>query len=243
MRLDKFLANYGIGSRSEVKDIIKKGFIKVNNEVVKNPSYKLDPSKDTVYFNEKPLRFQENYYFMINKPAGYVTAKEDPYYPAIMEFFYNEPFFEKLFPVGRLDLDTEGLLIITSDGTFAHRISHPKWDIEKEYFAKVKGDLSGKDLAKFEKEGIYLEKDKYKTKPFKIKLLGSNENESEILITVKEGKHHIVKKIMKELGHPVKYLKRVRIGSLNLDESLKAGQYRHLTDEEIQSLKKEINLI
>ena len=243
MRLDKFLSNYGLGSRSNVKTFIKKGLVKVNDEIVKNPSYKINVEKDTIFFNKKKLNFQKDYYFMLNKPSGYITAKKDGFYPTVMEFFYNEPFFSKLFPVGRLDVDTEGLLIITSDGTFSHRISHPKWEIEKEYFVKVKGNLSGKDFAKFEKEGIYLERDKYKTKPFKIKVLKSSENESEILITLKEGKYHIVKKIMKEIGHPVKYLKRVRIGSLKLDKNLKTGEYRHLTENEIISLKKEVKLI
>ncbi len=246
MRLDKFLSNYGIGSRSEVKNLLKKGLVKVNDIIIKNPSYKINPNKDIVSFNDKPIKFQENYYFMLNKPSGYITAKEDGYYPTVMEFFHNEPFFGKLFPVGRLDLDTEGLLIITSDGIFAHRIAHPKWEIEKEYFAKVKGNInniSSKNLANFEKKGIYLEEDKYQTKPFKIKILEAKENESEILITVKEGKYHIVKKIMKQLGYPVKYLKRIRIGSLKLDENLKPGQYRHLTDDEIKNLKKDVKLI
>ncbi len=243
MRLDKFLSNYGIGSRSNVKTFIKKGLVKVNDEIVKNPSYKINVEKDTIFFNEKKLNFQKDYYFMLNKPSGYITAKKDGLYPTVMEFFHNEPFFSKLFPVGRLDVDTEGLLVITSDGTFSHRISHPKWEIEKEYFVKVKGNLSGKDLTKFEKEGIYLEKDKYRTKPFKINVLKSSENESEIFITLKEGKYHIVKKIMKEIGHPVKYLKRVRIGSLKLDKNLKTGEYRHLTENEIISLKKEVKLI
>jgi 16S rRNA pseudouridine516 synthase len=243
MRLDKFLSNYGIGSRSTVKNLIKKGLVKVNNQVVKNPSLKINLEKDKVYFDGEILEYKKDYYFMLNKPSGYVTAKEDDYYPVVMEFFRNEPFYEKLFPVGRLDVDTEGLLIITTDGIFAHRISHPKWEIEKEYYAKVKGEISSKDFSKFEKEGIFIEEDKYQTKPFKIEILNSSNFESEILITVKEGKYHIVKKIMKQIGNIVVYLKRIRIGSLKLDKNLKTGEFRPLTEREINSLKKDVKLI
>ncbi len=242
MRIDKFLSNYGIGSRSEVKSIIKSGRIKVNNQVVKNPSLKINPKKDKVYFDNTPLEYKEYYYYMLNKPAGYITAKTDNLYPVVMEFFQNQPFFETLFPVGRLDLDTEGLLIVTNDGIFSHRVSHPKWEVEKEYYAVVSGDISKRELSKFEQSGIYLKKDKYQTKPFKIYIKDASSKKSQILIKVKEGKYHIVKKIMEEIGHPVLYLKRTKIGNLELDESLKPGEFRELKPEEIKKLKGLVNL-
>lgn len=179
---------------------------------------------------------------MLNKPAGYLTATTDEYEPTVIDLFSDFPARERLFPVGRLDRDTEGLLIITTDGLFAHRISHPKWNIQKEYFAKVEGDVSSVDFLKFEHSGIYLKSDKYQTKPFKVDVIKVSTQISEINITLTEGKYHIVKKIMAQLGHPVIYLKRVRIASLRLDENLKPGQYRELTDEEIYSLKEVINL-
>ncbi len=190
----------------------------------------------------EPIEYKENYYFMFNKPSGYITATYSEELPTIMEFFQDFPLWEKLFPVGRLDVDTEGLLIVTTDGQLAHRIAHPKWEIEKEYYAVVQGNINDvKDLERFEKEGIELE-DGYKTKPFRIKVLSADDKKSEILITVTEGKYHIVKRIMEKLGHPVLYLKRIKIGNLKLDESLEPGEYRELTEEEIKELKKLVNL-
>ncbi|MEJ5172343.1 MAG: pseudouridine synthase [Hydrogenothermaceae bacterium] len=179
---------------------------------------------------------------MLNKPAGYITATFDENEPTVLDFFMDFPLVEKLFPVGRLDRDTEGLLIITTDGQFAHRLAHPKWNIEKEYFAIVEGDLSYIDFSPYEKKGLYLKKDKYTTKPFKVRVIKSSPEKSEIYITVSEGKYHIVKKIMGELKHPVLYLKRVRIGNLILDETLETGEYRELTKEEIEDLKSLVRL-
>lgn len=242
MRLDKFLSNFGFGSRKEVKSLIKQGLVSVNDKPVKNPSLKINPEVDIIKVNNEPVFYQKEFYFMLNKPGGYISATKDEIYPTVLDFFINEPAYKKLFPVGRLDIDTEGLLIITTDGTLAHRLSHPKWNIEKEYFAIVSGNVNNIDFSKFEKEGIFLKKDKYQTKPFKVKVLKTNQEKSEVSITVKEGKYHIVKKIMLELGHPVLYLKRIRVGNLRLDESLNTGEYRHLTEEEIKNLKSLVNL-
>ncbi len=225
---------------------MKKGLVKVNDEIVKNPSLKINPQKDLIYFDDELIEYKENFYFMFNKPSGYITATYSEDYPTVMDFFYDFPLIDKLFPVGRLDVDTEGLLILTTDGQFGHRLAHPKWEIEKEYFAVVKGNISekGTKFEKYKNEGIELKegKEKYQTKPFKIEILKSNEDKSEILITVTEGKYHIVKRIMEELGYPVLYLKRVRIGNLKLDEDLEAGEFRELTDEELSNLKSLINL-
>ncbi len=240
VRLDRFLSNAGLGSRKEVKLLIKRGEIFVNNQVIKNPSFQVELEKDLVYLGDLPVSLKENYYFMLNKPSGYITAREDKYMPTVMELFSSLPFYEKLFPVGRLDIDTEGLLIITDDGTLAHRISHPKWNVEKEYYAVVKGNINKTHYSKYEKEGIKLKE--YKTKPFKIKLLSTSSEKSEITITVQEGKYHIVKRIMEKLGHPVIHLKRIRIGPLKLDKNLSSGKYRELTENEIKLLKQTVNL-
>jgi 16S rRNA pseudouridine516 synthase len=240
IRLDKFLADLGFGTRKEVKKLIKQKRVQVNDSIINSPSYAVDTEKDRVYLDGELLEYSEHHYYMFNKPSGYVTAREDRTYPAVMEFFEDNPFYKKLFPVGRLDLDTEGLLIITDDGQLSHRIAHPKWEIEKEYYAVVKGDLSGKNFSRYEKEGLKFKN--FTTKPFKIKILSASPEKSEILITVKEGKHHIVKKIMEKLGYPVLYLKRIRIGNLKLDETLEPGEYRELTEEEIKNLKKLVNL-
>ncbi|WP_211245396.1 pseudouridine synthase [Sulfurihydrogenibium subterraneum] len=242
IRLDRFLANQGFGSRSEVQKLIKKRFVKVNDKEVKDPSIHIDPLKDKITVEDEDVEYQENFYFMLNKPSGYITATYDENYPTVIELLTDEPIKDRLFPIGRLDLDTEGLLILTTDGQLAHRLAHPKWNIEKEYYAIVEGDVSKIDFSPFEKEGIYLKKDKYKTKPFKVKVLSSSKEESKILITVSEGKYHIVKKIMQSLGHPVKYLKRIRMGNLKLDKNLEIGNYRPLTEEEIKNLKNLVNL-
>lgn len=240
IRIDRFLANIGIGSRKTVKKILKEKRVSVNGNVISDPSFKVDPEFDTVSIDGNLITYKKNHYYMLNKPSGYVTSTYDKEKPYIMELFHHIPFYEKLFPAGRLDIDTEGLLIITDDGVFAHRITHPKWKVEKEYYAVVKGDVSDVNTHIFEREGIKL--NNYRTKPFKIKVISSSEEKSEILITVREGKYHIVKRIMEKIGHPVLYLKRVRIGSLKLDENLKLGEFRELTDGEINSLKKLIKL-
>lgn len=241
IRLDKFLSNSGFGSRKEVKKLIKQKRVKVNGIIINNPSYHVYPEKDIIFIDDQKVEYKKNHYFMFNKPSGYITATQDKELPTVMEFFKELPFYKKLFPVGRLDIDTEGLLIITDDGQLSHRLSHPKWEIEKEYYAVVKGDISDIDISKYEKEGIKL-KDGYKTKPFKIKVLSNSPEKSEILITITEGKYHIVKRIMEELEHPVLYLKRIRIGNLKLDPDLETGEYRKLTDEEIENLKKLVRL-
>jgi 16S rRNA pseudouridine516 synthase len=242
VRIDKFLSNFGLGSRKEVRKYLKQERISINGRVVKDPSFHINPEEDTVTFDDKVLEYKEDYYYMLNKPQGYITATKDESMPTVMEFFYETPFYSKLFPVGRLDIDTEGLLIITTDGQLAHRLSHPKWNVEKEYFAVVKGDISLLKTDTFEEKGIYLKKDKYQTKPFSLKIISASKDKSEVSITVKEGKYHIVKKIMEELGHPVLYLKRTRIGPLSLDKNLKPGEFRELTEEEIKKLKEIVKL-
>ncbi len=240
IRLDKFLSHLGFGTRKEIKKLLKQGLVTVNDQIVKKPVL-VDPDKDIVKIEEEPIKYREHFYYMLNKPQGYITATKSQEHSTVLDLMYEEPVVDKLFPVGRLDIDTEGLLIITNDGQLSHRLTHPKWEIEKEYYAVVKGDISKENLSKYEKEGIELEKG-LKTKPFKIEIISTDRDRSHIKITVTEGKYHIVKRIMEKLGFPVLYLKRIRIGSLSLDENLETGEYRELTEDEINQLKKLVKL-
>lgn len=242
IRLDKFLANQGFGSRKEVHKLIKSGVVKVNGFTVEEPELHIDPERDFVEVEGQEIEYKENYYFMLNKPKGYITATYDENYPTVMDLFSAEPIVNKLFPIGRLDLDTEGLLIITTDGQLAHRLSHPKWKVEKEYFVVLDGDVSDIDFSQYEKEGIYLKREKYRTQPFKVKVLNADIEKSELNITITEGKYHIIKKIMSALGYEVVYLKRIRIGPLTLDESLDPGEYRELNEREIYLLKEMVKM-
>ncbi|NPA51315.1 MAG: rRNA pseudouridine synthase [Aquificae bacterium] len=240
IRLDKFLSHLGFGTRKEVKNLLKEGVVTVNDVVTKKP-ISIDIEKDTVKVEDKPIKYKEHFYYMLNKPQGYITATKSEEHSTVMDLMSDEPVADKLFPVGRLDIDTEGLLIITNDGQLSHRLTHPKWNVEKEYYAVVKGNLSDKDFSKYEKEGLKIDKNE-KTKPFKIKVLSSQGDKSHINITVTEGKYHIVKRIMEKLGYPVLYLKRIRIGSLVLDKELKSGEYRELTEKEVKQLKKTVKM-
>ncbi len=240
IRLDKFLSNLGFGTRKEIKNFLKEGLIEVNDKVIKKPVH-IDIETDTVKFDGETVEYKEYFYYMLNKPQGYITATKSKEHSTVMDLMYEEPIIDKLFPVGRLDIDTEGLLIITNDGQLAHRLTHPKWNVEKEYYAVVKGNISEKNLSIYEKEGLQLNKEE-KTKPFRIEVIKTDNDKSQIKITLTEGKYHIVKRIMEKLGHPVLYLKRIRIGSLKLDESLNSGEYRELTEEEVKQLKKLVNL-
>jgi 16S rRNA pseudouridine516 synthase len=174
----------------------------------------------------------------LNKPAGYITSTKDREL-TVMELVSDIPKFERLFPVGRLDKDAEGLLLITSDGELAHRLTHPKWKVPKTYYVVVEGKVREEDLEPLRK-GVQL-KD-FKTKPAEVEILRSGEESSELEITIREGKYHQVKRMFSAIGHPVKYLKRIRFGNLELGE-LPVGEYRHLTEEELQKLKKLVKLI
>jgi len=237
LRLDKLLAEAGFGTRSQVKKLIKKGHVTVNGEVIKEPSYQVDPSRDEVLVDGEPALFEETYYLILNKPEGYITSTKDREL-TVMELVSDIPRFEKLFPVGRLDKDAEGLLIMTNDGELAHRLTHPKWKVPKTYEVIVEGELT-EEAVKPLREGIEL-KD-FKAQPAEVEILEVKDGESKARITIKEGKYHQVKRMFAAVGHPVKRLKRVKFGSLELGE-LPAGEYRHLTEEELSQLKKSVKL-
>lgn len=233
IRLDKYLADAGRGTRSEVKALIKKGIVKVNGAVEKRPEYKVDENNDTITIQDKKAEYIKYEYFMLNKPAGYVSATEDKREHTVLELIKGN-IKKDLFPVGRLDKDTEGLLIISDDGEMAHKILSPSNHIGKVYYARVSGMVTGEHVKMFA-EGIGIGGGQT-AKPAKLKILKSGE-ESEIELKIYEGKFHQVKRMFGAIGMKVLYLKRISMGDLSLDDSLGVGEFRRLTDKEVKALK------
>ena len=235
MRLDKFISTTTTLSRAEAKKIIKKGIL-INDKLIKTPDYKIDEFKDQVIVNGNRLVYQKYVYIMMNKPKDTVSATEDAIERTVVDILRDEDRIYKVFPVGRLDKDTEGLMLLTNDGELAHKLISPKKDVEKKYYVEVSGELKNEHL-KIIKEGVILE-DGYRCKPARLEILDSSEGNSKANIFITEGKFHQVKRMMKSLGATVTYLKRLSIGSLKLDENLKLGEYRYLTDDELNKLTK-----
>lgn len=232
MRLDKFLSEMGMGTRSEVKKSITKGLVQVNGMVQKKPECKVDPEADEVLFQGQQVRYAAYEYYMLNKPAGVVSATEDARDRTVVELI-SEKLRGDLFPVGRLDKDTEGLLLITNDGDMAHRLLSPKKHVDKTYFAVIDGKVTEEDIQMFQ-EGVDIGDDKL-TMPAELVILKSDET-SEIELTIREGRFHQVKRMFHAVGKEVTYLKRLRMGTLQLDDTLEPGQYRALTKKEIEKL-------
>ena len=235
-RIDKFLSNAQIASRSEVKKYIKAGKIRVNGVIIQKPEEKIDSEKDVVEFDDKVVNRKTDIFILLNKPAGVVTATTDRFDKTVMDLL-QVPGKEKLFPVGRLDKDTEGLLIITDDGDTAHRLLSPKHHVPKTYYAKIAGIVTQNDCAAFQ-EGLDIGDEK-KTLPARLKVLSVDEQAqtSEIEVTVCEGRFHQVKRMFQAVGKNVVYLKRISMGTLQLGTDLEPGEYRELTKEEIMVLK------
>ena len=234
MRLDKFLAEVGLGSRKEVKQLIKKGQIKVNQQTEKSDKKQIDPEKDQIEYQGEILHYQEFYYYLLHKPAGVVSATEDKHDQTVMDLFSPTDCRSDLFPVGRLDKDTEGLLLITNDGKLAHELLSPKKHVEKEYFAEVQGVMTAEDQQRFV-DGILL--DGEMTLPAELLIDEATENNSKVRIILHEGKFHQVKRMVKACGKEVTYLKRIRMGKLTLPQELLKGNYRPLTEVELKGLK------
>ena len=232
MRIDKFLSEMNIGSRKEIKEAVKKGRIKVNDVVIKSSDLKISPDIDKIYFDNKLVKYVEYEYFIMNKPGGVVSATKDDVDTTVIDLIKTNT-RDDIFPMGRLDKDTEGLLIITNDGEMAHRLLSPSNHVKKIYFAKIEGRVTDEDILKF-KEGLTL-KDGTVTKPSDLKIISSDEI-SEIELTIYEGKYHQVKRMFASVGKKVVYLKRICMGDLYLDDSLKTGEYRELTKEELEKL-------
>ena len=236
MRLDKFLVEMGKGSRSQIKEMAKKGRIQVNGTVIKATDGKIDPEKDVVLLDGQPVSYAHTEYFMLNKPAGTVSATEDGKYPTVISLI-DAALRKDLFPVGRLDLDTEGLLLITNDGDLAHRLLSPKKHVDKVYYARCRGTVREGAAEEFAR-GIHLP-DGLLCLPAELTVLSYDriQDESEIRLRIREGKFHQVKRMMEAVGCPVLFLKRLSMGPLVLDENLKPGEYRPLTDTEREWLE------
>lgn len=232
IRLDKYLADMGLGTRTEVKKDIKKGRISVNQEIIKSPEYKIDIQTDVVLADGKEIAYEKMVYYMLNKPQGVVSATEDRRDRTVLELI-QEKKRKDLFPVGRLDKDTEGLLLITNDGELAHNLLAPKKHVDKKYFVRLKNALFEENRKHLE-EGVDIGEDKL-TMPSQVFLLNEEKNEVEIII--REGKFHQIKRMFHAVGNEVVFLKRLSMGSLVLDENLLPGEYRLLTPEEIVRLK------
>ena len=229
MRLDKIISDMGIASRRDVKAMIKSGRVLVNGLPAASADIKCDPNECAIEVDGGKLVYREHRYIMMNKPAGFICATEDGRERTVLELLDERSRRQRLFTVGRLDKDTEGLLIITNDGDFAHKVISPKSNIVKRYYARVSGALCDEDILKV-REGIVL-RDGTECLPAELKILTSGP-ESECEISVSEGKYHQVKRMLASLGKPVTYLKRLSIGGLELDGSLEPGEYRELSEEE-----------
>lgn len=235
MRLDKFISTTTTLSRAEAKKVIKKGIL-INDKLIKTPDYKIDEFKDQVIVNGNRLVYQKYVYIMMNKPQNVISATEDAIDKTVVDLLEGKDRIYKVFPVGRLDKDTEGLMLLTNDGELAHKLISPKKDVEKKYYVEVSGELKEEHL-ELVKDGLVIDEG-YKCKSARLEILESSKVKSIANIYITEGKFHQVKRMMKALGTTVTYLKRLSIGTLELDKTLKLGEYRYLTDKEIKNLNK-----
>lgn len=231
MRLDKLLSNMGAGSRKEVKLLLKAGAIQVDGEIVRDPKQHVDVETQQVLMYGEPVTYQKYIYLMMNKPPGVISATEDKRDETVIDLLFEDVTYFKPFPVGRLDKDTEGLLLLTNDGAFNHALMSPKKHVEKTYYAEVTGVLTQEDVESIA-AGVTLE-DGYQAKPGKLVILSTTETDSTLELTITEGKFHQVKRMMLALGKEVTFLKRRSIGRLELDPALELGDYRELTQEEL----------
>ncbi|TRL70851.1 pseudouridine synthase [Staphylococcus haemolyticus] len=229
MRLDKFLANMGVGTRTEVKQLLKKGKVTVNTSVEKSPKSHINPTEDIVCVNEKQVEFVNNVYIMLNKPKGYISATHDESNRTVIDLI---PEYQHLniFPVGRLDKDTEGLLLITNDGQFSHDLMSPSKHVSKTYEVTSQNPVTKAGIDAF-KKGIILSDGP--VKPAQLTRI----NETTSQVTIYEGKYHQVKRMFHAIENEVLELKRLKIANLALDENLKSGEYKLLSDKELKLLQ------
>ena len=238
MRLDKFLANSGIGTRKEVKEILKKGKISVNSIFIKDGRIHINEKKDIIKYEDKVVGYKPFVYIMMNKPAGVVSATEDNHHKTVIDLLNDKYRTYDIFPVGRLDIDTEGLLLLTNDGVLSHNLLSPKKHVSKKYYVKIAKPLSENDV-KILENGIKLEEN-FITKKAKVEIISEDlceNDDNQVYITISEGKLLQVKRLLKAVNNEVLYLKRVKMGNLSLDENLKLGEYRELTGKDLDELK------
>ncbi|SFJ10248.1 ribosomal small subunit pseudouridine synthase A [Halobacillus dabanensis] len=239
MRIDKLLANMGYGTRKEVKTLLKGGNVRINGNPEKSAKTHVNPEEDQVTVMGEEVEYKKYIYLMMNKPGDLISATEDANDMTVIDILQPEDQVFDPFPVGRLDKDTEGLLLITNDGQLNHRLTSPNKGVGKTYFAEIDGKVVEDDVKEFA-SGVTLD-DGYKTKPGELIILKSDDV-SEIELTISEGKFHQVKRMFEAVGKSVTYLKRIKVGTLELDEDLELGEYRELTDDEIGYLRGITNL-
>lgn len=235
MRLDKFLANMGCGSRSEVKRLIRAGEVRVNDAVIRDDSFHLNELEDLVTCEREKVGYRQFFYLMLNKPAGVISATDDPRERTVLDIIDPKYRNKGIFPVGRLDKDTEGLLILTNHGELGHKLLSPKKHVPKCYLAQVTGEIGARDFEAF-RNGIVLD-DGYRTLPAELELIRPGEP-NQVKVIIHEGKFHQIKRMFEALDKKVVYLKRIAMGDLELDPTLALGQYRELTGDEIATLEK-----
>jgi len=234
-RLDKILANLGYGSRKEVKALCRKGEVVVDGTQVKDSAEKVDPVNSTIEVKGEKINYRKFIYLMMNKPSGVVSATFDNYDETVIDLLDPEYQVFEPFPIGRLDKDTVGLLLITNDGELNHKLIAPKNHVDKVYYAEINKPIDESDIVKFE-NGITLD-DGYLCMPAKLEVINSNEDGSEVHVTIQEGKFHQVKRMFEAVDKSVVYLRRISFGPLKLDENVEEGNFRELTEEEIELLK------
>jgi len=237
MRLDKLLADMSVGTRSDIKKNIRAGRVTVDGAVIKDPGFKVEEGS-SVTFLDRQIVYEKLQYFMLNKPAGVISATEDKKQKTVPDLLGDEK-RKDLFPVGRLDKDTEGLLLITNDGDLAHRLLSPSKHVDKCYLARVTGIVDDTDIACFETGmNIGTPEKPEMTRPAKLEIVGRlSDDITEVKVTIHEGKYHEIKRMFLHVGKEVVYLKRLSMGPLELDDNLKPGDYRRLTEEELKCLK------
>ncbi len=232
IRLDKFLGLSGLGSRKEVRDLIRQGRIRVNQVRVVLPEFKVDPEKDRVYLDEKEIRYQRFYYYKLYKPPQVLTSTRDREKTVLDLLPPDLPGYRELFPAGRLDKDAEGLILLTNDGELGHRITHPRWKIPKVYEVEIDKPLEERDKIQIE-QGVDLREGR--TQPAQIEFITPQKTKVRIVVT--EGRYHLLKRTFGKLGYKVLRIKRVEIGPVQLRE-LKPGEWSPLTQEELLHLRR-----
>ena len=233
-RLDKVLSNFGFGSRKEIKSAVKAGLVTIDGIIAKDSAAYVDPDENVIEMNGERLNYRKYIYLMMNKPKGVISATTDTKQKTVFDILPEEYKCFDLFPAGRLDIDTEGLVLMTNDGQLAHEILSPKKHVTKQYYAHVSGIVNDSDIEAF-KKGVTLD-DGYKTLPAQLEILNSDEI-SEIKLSIVEGKFHQVKRMFEAVDKKVIYLKRLSMGRLELDEALALGECKELCEEDIALLK------
>ena len=234
-RIDKILSNLGHGTRKEVKALLKKGKVEIDGIIASDSAMKIDPDKAIIKVSGEEIKYRKYIYLIMNKPAGVVSSTVDNHDETVIDLIDEQYHAFKPFPIGRLDKDTVGLLLLTNDGELNHKLIAPKNHVDKVYYAEINKLVDERDVATFKKGAVI--DDGYKCMPAILEVLKANENGSEIMVTIQEGKFHQVKRMFESVDKKVVFLRRISFGPLKLDKNLSEGQYRELTEEEINLLK------